>query len=161
MSKRRTVVVGWTGWVLALALSGPLMAQTVSPQPATTLDRIQVFHPLPAQACFNVIADRTIVVDDFRIDIDVVVLPPPSPPICTLPPPLVLTEDLGVLAPGEYELSISGTVDGVAFGPDTTTFSVEAGPFGDLAAPIPALSFWALGVLGLMVGVVGVVAIRR
>lgn len=161
MSTRHRALCGCFFIVLALDVAAPIAAQTVTPQPATTVNPLTVEYMLLEDGCFSSIEDQSVSIDGTSIEIDVTVGPWRSGARCTPPVPLILKQTFGPLPPGEYQVSVVGTIFGTPFGPETTPFSVEAGPFGNLVAPIPALSFWALGVLGLMVGVVGVVMIRR
>jgi hypothetical protein len=161
MSTRHRALFGGFFILLALGFAAPIAAQTVTPQPATTVNPLTVEYTLLEDGCFSSIEDQAVSIEGTSIEIDVTVGPWRSGARCTPPVPLILKQTFGPLPPGEYQVSVVGTIFGTPFGPETTPFSVEAGPFGNLVAPIPALSFWALGVLGLMVGIVGVVVIRR
>lgn len=161
MSTRCSVLSFGASVVLALFSVGPVGAQTVTPQPATTIDPVTVEYTLLEDGCFSAIEDRTVSIDGTSIEIEVTVGPWRSGARCTPPVPLVLRETFGPLPPGEYEVSVFGTIFGNPFGPERTTFSVEAGPFGDLVAPIPALSGWALLLLSLLLGGLGVFGLRR
>lgn len=161
MRARRGVPFASFFTLLALHLAAPIAAQTVTPQPATTVNPLTVEYTLLEDGCFSSIEDQSVSIDGTSIEIDVTVGPWRSGARCTPPVPLILNQTFGPLPPGEYQVSVVGTIFGTPFGPETTPFSVEAGPFGNLVAPIPALSSWALGSLGLMVGLVGVVTLLR
>ena len=145
-------------FLLAVLLAPPVVAQTVTPQPATTIDPIEVSYQLLEDGCFSSIEGTTVDIDGFEIEVDVQVGPWRGAQRCTPPVPLVLQQTIGRLPAGDYQLSISGTIFGNPFGPETTTFSVGAGPFGDLVSPIPTLGPWSLLILAGLVG--GVAAFR-
>ena len=147
-------------WMLAGLLASSAFAQTVTPQPATTIDPIVVEYQLLEDGCFSRIEDTAVEINGFDIEIDVEVEPLFGAQRCTPPVPLVLQQNLGRLPVGDYQVSIVGTIYGNPFGPETTTFSVGASSFGDLAAPIPALAPWGLMLLVLALGGVGFRALR-
>ncbi len=146
--------------VVAGLLAPPSIAQTVTPQPATTIDPIVVAYRLLDDGCFARIQDVQVAVDGAEIEIDVTVVPSSFPGRCTPPVPLDLNQNLGRLPVGDYELTITGTIVDAPFDPATASFSVGPSRFGDLAAPIPALRPWGLLLLGLLVGSVALVRLR-
>lgn len=154
----------WTRSAAAAVLGGllytPIAAQTVTPQPATTIDPILVEYTLIESQCGCSISSVTST-SGSEIEIDVAVECFFLQQRCTPPTPLVLRENIGTLRPGEYDLSIVGTIRGEPIDPATTSFTVEVGPFGDLAAPVPAVGPAALYLLILVLGGVGIVLLRK
>lgn len=150
---------GLLGLLLAGLLASPVVAQTVTPQPATTLDTLTIVHLLGGDGCNFAVVSSEVTIEAEDVSIEVVALPVPNP-ICGVPPPLALFETIGPLPAGDYTLEITGTIGDVPFAPATASFVVEPGPYGDLVSPIPTLAPWGLIALALLVGVVAVVRLR-
>ena len=141
-----------------LFLAAPVIAQDVTPQPATPDDEIRLDMVLTQMSCFNEVTEQTVSVDGNTVAVEFVVEERAG--TCpTVMPPLRLNVNLGKFAPGNYLLEVTGLVLDERFGPETTSFGVGQ---GDSAfVPIPTMSPAGLWLMMLAFAMIGIGALRR
>ncbi|MEX2498049.1 MAG: hypothetical protein WD397_04140 [Wenzhouxiangellaceae bacterium] len=144
---------------LLLFLAAPVVAQDITPQPATPDDEIRLDMVLTPMSCFNEVTEQTVSVDGNTVAVEFVVEKDESAICPTVMPPLRLNADLGTFAPGDYQLEVTGLVLDEPFGPEMTSFGVGQGDSAFL--PIPTMSPTGLLLMLIAFAMIGIVALRR